>query len=258
METPVPVSKRILFVAAALFLLTAAITMIYNGVTSQWYKNIKAEITSQPYARTITVDAEGKITVKPDIGLINLSVVSQGLTVKSVTKDSTDKMNKVIEAIKALSVDPKDITSTQYSLYPQYDYRTANPKITGYNLTQEIQVKVRDLTKVDDVLQAGLDAGSNQIGQLTFDIDDTSLVKKQAREKAFTAAKEKAQEMADAAGVKLGRVVTFSEGSSYQPPVFANYKMDMAAGNAVSEAAPSIEPGSKDMSVTVSVTYEIE
>jgi uncharacterized protein len=252
-------AKKFMLVMAGLFLAVAAVCMVYNMARPGWYKNIKAEITSQPYARTITVSAEGKINAQPDIAYVDFSVVSQGKTVKAVRLDSNTKMNAVIDAVKKMGVDSKDITSTQYNLYPNYVYAERQaPRIDGYNLTQEIKVKVRDLDKVEDILDTGIAAGANQVGQLSFDIDDPSGIKKQAREKAFATAKEKALEMTKAAGVKLGRVVTFNEneGGYYPQPVYANYKMDMAVAEAAGGAA--IEPGSKELNINVSVTYEIE
>jgi len=245
-------------IMAAIFLGVAAFALIYAAVRPGWYRNIKAEVTNQPYARTVTVSAEGKVYTKPDIALISLSVLSKGKTVKDVTKDGNTKMNQVIDAVKGLGVEAKDITSTEYNLYPEYYYpENLPPKLTGYQLSQQIQVKIRKLDQVEDVLDAGIGAGANQVGQLSFDIDDPTAIKKEAREKAFTAAKEKAKEMADAAGVKLGRVVTFSEGEGYQPPVFANYMMEAKTmGGAV--PSPTIEPGSKELNLIVSVTYEIE
>lgn len=248
---------QLLMVMASVFLGVAAFGVIYAALQPGWYRNIKAEITSQPYARTVTVSAEGTIYSKPDIALISLSVVSKGKTVKAVTQDGNNKMNAVIDTVKTLGVEPKDITSTDYSLYPEYFYpENKPPYLIGYQLRQQIQVKIRELELVEDVLDAGVNAGANQVGQLSFDIDDPTQIKKEAREKAFEAAKEKAKEMAKAAGVKLGRVVTFSESDGYYPPVFANYMME-AKVMADSESA-SIEPGSKKMNLTVSVTYEIE
>ena len=249
--------KSVVAIAATIFLLAGSAMFIHAVFQPSWYNNIRAEVTSQPYARTITVDAEGKINVKPDIARINLSVVTQGSSVKNITNDGNQKMTAVINAVKALGVDEKDITSTSYNLSPNYDYSGKTAKITGYTLDQEIQVKVRKLDKVEDALDAGLKAGANQIGQLSFDIDDTSSVKKQSREQAFNKAKEKAQQMASAAGVKLGRVVTFSEGSSYQP---AQYNFAMNAKSMVQDEAvgASIQAGTKDITVSVSVTYEIE
>ena len=254
------VSMKVVRYAGSLFLLAAAGMLAWQMTGPSWFKNIRAEITNQPYARTITVSGEGKITAKPDIANISLSVVSKGATVKQVTNDNNTKMNAVLAAVKSQGVDSKDITTSQYSLYPDYDYlyTAGSTKIKGYNLTQEITVKVRDLQKVDDILDTATKAGANQVGSLNFDIDDTGSVKKQAREVAFKKAKEKAEEMAGMAGVRLGRVVTFSEES---PSYFPNYtQFAMEARSMVSDAAPapSIEPGQKELSMSVSVTYEIE
>ncbi len=257
------VSHKILRYAGSLFLLAAASVMVWQMTGPSWFKNIKAEITNQPYARTITVAGEGKISAKPDIANVSLSVVSKGSTVKQVTTDNNTKMNQVLDAVKGLGVDPKDITTTAYDLYPEYDYSTplrpgTTNKIIGYNLTQEVTLKVRDLTKVDDILDAGTKAGANQVGSLSFDIDDKGPVKKEARQKAFDDAKQKAQEMASQAGVSLGRVVTFSEESTPTPYPIYNMAMDVKSAGVAAAPAPSIEPGSKELTMNVSVTYEIE
>jgi len=253
-------SKHVALYSVAAFFVATTITILAGLFgSSAWFENIKAEVTSQPYARTITVSAEGKITAKPDIALVEFAVVSQGSTVKAVTKDGNEKMAKVIDAVKKMGVEDKDITSTQYNLYPTYDYQSyRSPKITGYNLNQEIRVKVRDLEKVEDILDTGITSGANQVGQLSFDVDDMTKIKKEARQKAFDSAKEKAKEMANAAGVKLGRVVTFNEDSGYNPPIYANYMMKAEAMSVDMVSSPSIQPGSKELNLSVSVTYEIE
>lgn len=247
-------------VSASAFLLVIAVLGVWWVFQPKWFSNIKAEVTNQPYARTVTVSAEGKITAKPDIAYVSLSVVSQGATVKAITQDGNQKMDAVIAAVKKLGVESKDVTSSKYNLYPEYKYvKEQTPKISGYRLDQEISVKVRDLAKVEDVLDAGIAAGANQVGQLTFDIDDMSGIKKQAREIAFKKAQEKARDMAAAAGVKIGRVITFSEDQAYglYAQTYANYSMDMVRAPEAA-AAPSIESGSKEISLNVSVTYEIE
>ena len=236
------------------------VTLILWQITGpSWFKNIKAEITNQPYARTITVDGEGKVTAKPDIAIVNLSVVSQGKNVKQVTLGGNQKMTDVINSVKALGVDVKDVQTSSYSLYPDYAYpENQQPQIRGYSLNQGITIKVRKLDTVDDVLDAGIKAGANQVGQLSFDIDEDSALKKDARDMAFKKAREKADQMASAAGVKVGRVITFSE-SGYNPPmpVYGGYDMAYAT-KAEAVPAPSIEPGSQELKVNVSVTYEIE
>lgn len=249
--------KKFLYYAGSLFCLVLSVWFAINLFQPSWFKNIKAEVTQQPYARTVTVTAEGKLSAAPDIAKINLAVVSQGKTVKQVTADGNQKMTQVIEAVKKLGVDPKDITTTQYNLTPEYRYiENRSPEITGYLLTQDVAVKVRKLDIVDDVLDMSIKAGANQVGQLSFDIDDMGPLKKDAREKAFKMAREKADQMATSAGVRLGRVVTFSENMD-NSPVYPNYAMDRASF-AEGAPAPSVQPGTKELSVNVSVTYEIE
>lgn len=251
--------KGFVQVALGIFFLVAAIVLVWSQFQTPWQKSIKAEVTNQPYARTVTVNAEGKVTSRPDIATINLSVVSDGKMVKDVTKDGNEKMAKLSAAIKALGVDGKDVATTTYDLAAQYDYGnyTTVPKFTGYRLSQTLTVKIRDLDKVDDVLDQSVEAGANQVGQLVFDIDDASGLKKDARKEAFQKAKDKAQEMADAAGVKLGKVVTFTEGSDYYPVQYANFAMDRAESAPMAQGS-TVEAGSKELAVNVSVTYEIE
>jgi len=256
-------SQKVIRYAGSIFLLAGATLLIWQMTGPTWFKNIKAEITNQPYARTVTISAEGKITAKPDIANMSFSVVSEMPTVKQVTADNNQKMNKVIDAVKALGIEAKDITTSQYNLYPQYsvypyDSTGRTPKIVGYHLDQQITVKVRKLDIVDDALDAATKAGANEVGSLTFAIDDTGPVKKQAREKAFATARQKADEMAGLAGVGIGRVITFNEEAAPQPPFFANYAMEAKVAAPGVAPAPTIEPGSLEMTVTVSVTYEIQ
>lgn len=263
--------KMLLALCASLFFLMSAIWVGMQVFGNPWYKNIRAEFTAAPYNRTITVDGMGKISAKPDLARVSLSVVSTGANVKAVTEDGNKKMTAVIDQMKSLGVKAEDIQSTGYYLNPEYDYNqpviydkvgtpvSKAPKIIGYSLTQSVDVKVRDLTKTEDVIDKATAVGANQVGSLSFDIDDASKVKNQAREIAFQKAREKAEMMAKAAGVKLGSVVTFSEGYNGGYPVpYANFavkSMDASGGESV---APSIEPGSQELNISVSVTYEIE
>jgi uncharacterized protein len=244
------VSKAIFFIAASIFL----ISMLFQP---PWFKNVKAEITQQPYARTISVTGEGEVISRPDTAVVNLSVVAEGSTVKAVTQNGNEKMNKVVAAVKGLGVKADDIKTINYNLRPQYRYpENQKPQISGYELEQSFMVKVRDLTKVEDVVDKGVLAGANQVGQLSFEIDDDSKEKSAARLQAFTDARNKAEAMAKAAGVKIGRVVTFIESSNYMPPMpypeRSLMKMEMDS------SMPAIEPGSHETKINVTVTYEIE
>lgn len=252
------IEKRFSSAAKGIFYLAAAVFAVWFIFQPAWFKNLKAEVTEQPYARTITVSGEGKVTAKPDVAVVDLSVVAQGMTVKDVTQSGNERMNKVLSAVKALGVADDDLKTVSYSLYPEYKY-PENQKafIAGYRLDQTLRVKVRDLAKVEDVVDKGVAAGSNQIGQLSFEIDDDSELKADAREIAFKKARDKAESMAASAGVKLGRVITFSEGGDYGYPQPVYARSEMAYDMAGSVASP-IEAGSQEVIVNMSVTYEIE
>jgi uncharacterized protein len=262
------IAKALLLLVAAIFLACMSYFIILQMGSGSWFRNIKAEVTEQPYARTVTVTADGKVTAKPDIAYIDLSVETAGKTVGEVTNEGNKKMAVVIEAMKKLGVEEKDIKTTSYNLWPRYNdtykpyvqdgqNQVKTPEIVGYTLDQTVEVKIRDLTKVDKVIDGGIASGANQVGSLIFDIDETSNLKKQAREMAFGKAKDKALEMANAAGVKLGRVVTFSEDQGYMPYANVQYSMD-ARAESVSSAGSTIAAGSQELKISVSVTYEIE
>lgn len=253
-------AQRFSSLAKGVFFLVFAWFLVWFSTQPSVWKDFNVQFTEQPYARSITVTGEGELTVKPDVAVVNLSVMEQGGTVKEVTAKGNEKMNKVVSFLKGLGVSEDDIKTTNYWLNPEYRYpkEGGKPQIVGYSLNQNVRVKVRDLTKVEEVIDGAVKAGVNQTGQLSFEIDDDSQQRAEARKEAFADARAKAEAMALAAGVKLGRVVTFSESGGIEPPIpyYARTAvMDMAVEAA---PAPAIEPGSEDVTVMVNVTYEIE
>lgn len=249
-------AKMFRSLATGIFFLVFAGFLIWFTTQPSVWKDFNVQFTEQPYSRTITVNGEGEVTSKPDMAVVNLSVVVQGRTVDDVTANGNERMSRVISALKGLGVSEDDIKTTDYRLNPEYVYpENGKATIVGYRLDQNVRVKVRDLTQVEEVLDQGVKEGANQVGQISFEIDDDSEQRDQAREEAFADAREKAEKMAAAAGVRLGRVVTFSESGGFYPQPMM-YRAEAAADQAVS--APSIEPGSQETAINVSVTYEIE
>ena len=230
---------------------------------------------NEQWKNTIVVSAEGKVYANPDIAMMNFSVVSRGASVATITTENTRKMNAIVAGMKALGIDEKDIKSTSVYLNPEYDYSDdAIPnKIIGYSLSQELEVKVRQTGKTGDVLQKAITEGANQVGQVYFTIDEPEQLKSQARELAFTKAKEKAATLARQAGVSLGKIINFSDENAYYPPYMANsYEMkaqDMGMGGMsrsgevlssvapVPATTPVLQPGSQAVTANVTMTYEI-
>lgn len=213
--------------------------------------------------RIIVVSGEGKITATPDIARISFSMVTEGKNPETIQAENTRKMNAAIAFLKEQGIAEKDIKTSNYSLYPKYDYSRppiilypdgSRQEIIGYTLTQSVAVKVRDLGKVGKIFSGLTAQGINQIDSLSFDIDDQENVISEARDQAFQKAREKAEAMARSNGVRLGRVVTFAESQSGWPgPIY----LEAGKGGDAITPAPQIEPGSQEVTVNVSVTYEI-
>ncbi|MFA4819158.1 MAG: SIMPL domain-containing protein [Patescibacteria group bacterium] len=217
--------------------------------------------TPRPNTDTISISGQGKVTAIPDIGVVALSVESRGKTVAEIQADNTKKMNDIVAYLKSLDIEKKDIRTSQYNLSPIYIYEqnTGKQKLDGYQLTQTVEIKIRDLNKVGDALSGATDRGANQVGQLNFTIDDPEKLQAEARLKAIADARAKAEVLAKAAGIKLGKVRSFSENVNSPSPYPLYYARDMAVGGAeLKSTPPQIEAGSQEVVVNVSLSFEIE
>lgn len=207
----------------------------------------------------VTVSGEGKVYAKPDIALTSLGIKTEGVTVAAVTKTNTDIMNAVIEAVKELGIEEKDIQTTNYTLTPSYDYtETFGTIFRGYTLSQNIQVKVRDFTKIGDVLSQATSKGANLVNDLQFTIDNPEQFKEQARAKAIAQAKANAENLAKESGISLGKIINVYE--SYYPyaVMYNSAAKGMGGGVADSAPVPTIQPGQQEINVTISLTYKVK
>jgi len=210
---------------------------------------------------TITVSGKGEVIVKPDIATISFSVLAESMDVGKAQTDSATKMNNIIAFLKNNGIDEKDIKTTDYSIYPRYDYinSTIAPyngtqKLAGYDVSQTVEVKIRDLTKAGSVLGGIGSLGVTNISGLTFGVDKEDAVKIQARDLAVTDAKTQAQNLAKSLGVRLVKITAFSESNNY--PIY--YAMGAAKDMAVSSVAPQLPAGQNTITSNVSITYEIK
>lgn len=208
-------------------------------------------------ARVISVSAQGKTTVAPDLAEFSFSVVTQGQDPSTIVDSNNRKVTAAIEFVKSQGIESKDIKTTGYSLNPdyQYDENTRRSYIVGYTITQNVNVKVRDFVKLPKLLAGLTPAGVNQISGISFTVEDPERFLSEARAQAFERARAKARAMAEQNGVRLGRVVNVSEFSSGPPiPYFGRVE---AFGKGGDIAAPTIEPGTEEITVQVSVTYAL-
>lgn len=210
-------------------------------------------------SRIIMVSAEGKTVATPDIAETSFSVITQGKNPDELSSENNVKMAAVIQNLKSQGVDEKDIKTSGYNLSPnyQYDESTRRNYINGYTLNQTVLVKIRDLSKAAKVVGGLTPLGVNQIGGISFTVDDQEKFFAQARADAFLKAQTKAKGMAAQNGAQLGKVLSVSE---YQngPIPYMNELKTMGAMAAPAAPLPTIEPGTQEIKVQVSVTYELE
>lgn len=234
---------------------------------------------SQPINdRTLPITSEGRVSVRPDLGQVTLSLTSEGKDPKSIEGKNAEKVNSIIAFLKNEGVKSEDIKTSEFSLQPKYyspwDYPRIpcpvfdaegnkifpcppiNQIVVGYTITQSLAIKLRTFEKVGTLLSGAIERGATQVNSLVFSVDDPDQYKKEARAIAIRKAKDQAKELADAGGFKVGKVLSIQEGYSYFPQP---YRLTESTGAPSPEkATPQIEPGSQDVFVTLTVLFQIK
>jgi len=209
-----------------------------------------------------SVVGSGTVYAKADIANLQIGVrTGAKKTAAEATVDSTNKMNDIVAVIKGLGVEEKDIKTSDYNLSPVYNYTNDKGQVlVGYEVTQNLTLKIRDLSKIGDVIAKTTEKGANQVGNISFTIDDEYALKNQARELAIGKAKEKAVMIAQQSGMKLGEVKSVYENSDpvVSPIMYSNAKMDSAASIGGGIASPTIQSGQNEVKVEVTLTYEVK
>lgn len=211
-----------------------------------------SQVTTQK-TDTFNVSAEGVAETKPDIATVTVGIESRGSTIKNAQDQINAVINNVSEAVKALGVDEKDIRTINYSINPTYDFQSGTQRITGYSASTHLLIKVREIDKINQVIDQATANGANQVGGVSFEVDDKTKAENEARQKAVAAARKKAEDAAKIAGFKLGRIVNYSE--SFAPDVIPPRVMSLEATGAPKDTA--IEPGSSEIKVVVTLSFEI-
>jgi len=228
---------------------------------------------------TINVDGTGNAMAVPDIATFTFSVTEAGKTVADAQVKATAKINSALKSVRDQGVSDKDISTQSYNINPRYEYQTVvcprpiSPEtglpvvsycpggksvLTGYEVSQSIQVKVRDLTKAGAILTSVGSLGVQNVNSLSFAVDEPEKIQADARNKAITDAKSKAEVLAKQLGVRLVRITSFSENTGGYPRPMMYAVSEMAKGGvATPSMAPEIPTGEQKVTSNVSVTYEI-
>jgi hypothetical protein len=205
--------------------------------------------------RTMGVSGTGRVTVVPDIAAINIGVRSEAEDVTEALDTNTAQASRISRALQELGIEEDDIQTSNFNVYPsdRYDPMTGQVEGRYFVVENTVNVTVRDLTSLGEVLTAVVEAGANNIYGINFDVEDREAAVAEARKLAIEDAKAKAQAIAEESGVELGEIISISVYSGSTPTIYYDAK-----GGAYSEAAVPIAAGTLSITMEASLTYSIK
>ncbi len=251
---------------AAVALIALSVFLFVEALAAlKGYRYIGSGVTA---TNSITVSGEGEVFAVPDTATFSVTVQEEAKQVADAQDVATKKSNDIVAYLKKEGIEEKDIKTTDYSVYPQYDYIQVacsggycpggRQELRGFQVSQTLTVKVRDTKKAGDLLSGVGGLGASSVSGLSFTIDDEDALKAEARDKAIAQAKEKAEALADSLGVEVVRVVGFYENEGGYPAPYAYgmggaERMDASA----TKASPELPAGENKITSNVNITYEI-
>lgn len=221
------------------------------------------EIGKAPeYPPSIPVTGKGEVMAVPNIASFTYSVVESGSNVGEAQDKATVKNNSILEYLKGMGIEEKDIKTTAYSAYPKYEYNptTGRQTLTGYEVNMSVEVKVRNAENAGDTLSEVGSRGVSYVSGLNFTIDDEDELKRQARELAIEDAKEQARVLARQLGIKLGDIVSYYEMEDpyYPYPMYDGFGgAERSAVMSQAAVPPKIETGETKITSRVTISFEI-
>lgn len=201
--------------------------------------------------RVISVSGTGTIKAKPDMGRVNLGIITEGKDAKESQEKNNEITSAVIKSVKEFGIGEDDIQTVEYSINPIYRYEEGKPPIlSGYQTVHSITVNVYDISKIGGVIDAGTNAGANRVSGISFDIKDKDSLKLKAIEEAVKDARKKADTALSAEGEKVIKLISMNVGDGIypSPPV-------RAKEGVMGDAATQVMPGQLEVTVSVSATY---
>lgn len=250
-----PGARKLLWALAGILLVYGIVllgTLIRNNIKKYDYIGM-AERTQ----RTITVEADGKAVMSPNIAVTTIGMDVEAKTVAEAQTKNTTVINTLLSKIQALGVEKKDIQTANYDIYPQYDYKDGTQVLRGYRVSQNVTVKIRDLAKANNVIALAGEVGATNVSGLRFTVDDRDVYKDQARQAALAKVKEKAEALEKALNVRVKSVISYNEYENTGVQNLGYDKMTATGMGGAPEAAPSLEAGTTDINMHVTLVFEI-
>ena len=233
----------ILFIFLGLFIYTKSVGPIPFSVNS---------ITTTK-TNLFSITGVGKATGIPDTAQISVGVTKTASTVASAQEQTNTTTNKIIEDLKKLGIEEKNIKTINYSVNPNYDFGGGRQNITGYTVTQTLEVNISPIDIANKTIDAATLDGANLLGGVSFTFDDKTRkeLEEKAREEAVKTAKEKAENLAKATGIRLGRIVDVQESTGFEPrPIM------MQALEAEKTENTQLQPGENSITINITLSYE--
>ena len=208
-----------------------------------------APLAAQAAEKIVTVSGEATVAVAPDTAVIRIGVSSSAKTAREASDGNAKQMTAVLAAIKEAGIADRDVQTSRLSLQPQYDpNKSGTARLLGFQVTNQLTVKIRDIDKLPAILDRAIGAGANEMSGIEFVVSEQSKLLDQARTEAIVDARRKAELYAQAAGVKVGAVLAITEEGSSPP---ARPMQAMRAG------AVPVVPGEQTLRAVVSVSYDL-
>ncbi len=245
--------KRVEFIGSII------IFFVLLFIYSKFGPSLPISVLTQTKGEPMMVTDTGKVSVVPDIAKVNFGIEAQGQNLKQVQSDVNTKSKNLTESLKKLGIDEKNIKTTNYNVNPEYDYSNTPYRINGYRVSTNYEVKITDFELVNDALTSATSAGANVIGNISFEVNEKTKEEytQKAREEAVKLAKSKAEGLAKASGIKLGKIINVTESFGYDYPRPVMYTKELTSGAGDSAQVANVTPGETEISVTVSLSYEI-
>jgi uncharacterized protein YggE len=203
---------------------------------------------------TIVVSGIGRVSVTPDVADLRLGVSVGRPTVERARADAASTMEAILAAVDATGVARRDVRTSLLSVQPRYDYRDGRPPtLTGYEMANVVEVTIRDLDRLGDVVDGALKAGATSMDSLSFRVADPAPAEREARIQAMSAARARADVLAEAAGLGITGVSDIAEGLAGRPPMPFGKAERMSLMAA--DASTPVEAGSLEVEVSVTVRY---
>lgn len=211
----------------------------------------------EPRPATLTVTGEGETEVVPDMAVVRAGVETDAPTAAAALEANNERMSAVLAALRAGGIEKRDLRTGRVALNPVYESRGRSepgkaPRIAGYRAVNEVIVRVRDIARTGEVLDRAVAAGASRLGGIAFTLEDPGPATDEARRRAVAEARRRAALYAEAAGVRLRRILSISEAGSARPRPIA--PMAMRAEN----AGVPVEPGEMTLRAAVTIVWEIE